>query len=156
MEINTQIDVYLKARAPKEHENRMLDILKDYIPTNPVRIIDIGCARGTFLKMLAEQFPDANLTGIDYSKELIKHANRTLNSDKVDLIVSDALNYSPSELFDIGIVSGVLSIFDDFQGPLKKWLSWLNANGRLFVFGVFNSNNIDTIIKFRNNEVRVN
>lgn len=37
---------------------------------------------------------------------------------------------------------------------LEKWLSWLSQEGRIYIFGRFNSKNIDTIIKFRNNYKR--
>ena len=153
METNTQIDAYLKPREPKQHERRMLSLLREYLPNNPGRVIDIGCARGTFLKMLVEQYPSAQLTGIDISSELISEAKAALPHDKVQLLVSDVMAYSPTEPFDVAIASGILSVFDDFEAALNEWLSWLTSRGKLFVFGCFNSRNIDTIIKFRNNAI---
>jgi hypothetical protein len=34
-----------------------------------------------------------------------------------------------------------------------KWLDWMNQDGLLYVFGRFNSKNIDTKISFRNNKI---
>ena len=150
---NTQIDVYLKHRAPKEHEKRMLEILREHYPENPGCVIDVGCARGTFLKMLSGEFPNAQLTGIDISKELIDEAKKSMPNNNTELIVSDALEYSPKKSFDVAIASGILSVFDDLEVPLEKWLSWLNNTGKLFIFGCFNSRNIDTKIQFRNNAI---
>ena len=118
MSVNTQIDVYLEPREPKEHEKRMLDILGEHFQGDPGRIIDIGCARGTFLNMLVKQHPKSHLTGIDYSSELINEASKIMTRGNVELTVADALQYSPSEPFDAAIASGILSIFDDFEAPL--------------------------------------
>ena len=41
--------------------------------------------------------------------------------------------------------------FEEFETPLKKWLSWLSDEGLLFLFGRFNSRNVDTKIQFKNN-----
>ena len=152
-EVNTQIGVYLEPRDPKEHEKRMLEILREHFPDNPGCVIDIGCARGTFLKMLAGEFPRAQLTGIDISEELINEAKKSMPNNNVELVVSDMIKYSPPKSFDVAIASGILSIFEDFEAPLEKWLSWLNNIGKLFIFGCFNSRNIDTIIQFRNNAI---
>ncbi len=72
-------------------------------------------------------------------KELIEIIKGKINPD------------SSGEGLDIGCASGVLSIFDEFETPLKKWLSWLSNDGLLFIFGRFNSRNVDTKILFRNN-----
>jgi len=150
---NTQIDVYLKHRVQKEHEKRMLEILRKHYPENPGCVIDVGCARGTFLKMLSVEFPNAQLTGIDISERLIDEAKKSVPNTNTELILSDVLEYSPEQSFDVAIASGILSVFDDFEVPLKKWLSWLNKTGKLFIFGCFNSQNVDTKIQFRNNAI---
>jgi hypothetical protein len=44
----------------------------------------------------------------------------------------------------------VLSIFDEPLDVLDRWLEWLEPGGWLFVFGRFNSRQVDTKIQFRN------
>ena len=53
--------------------------------------------------------------------------------------------------FDIVIAAGVLAFYDDFTLPLNKMLSLLKKERSLYVIGTFNSKNIDTLVKFRNN-----
>ena len=54
-----------------------------------------------------------------------------------------------NEKFDVIIVSGVISIFDDYKKPLRGLLKILKPNGRLFIFNHFNKYNIDVFIKYR-------
>jgi trans-aconitate methyltransferase len=157
MEINTQIDAYKKERGPKEHELEMLELIKETAPEFSGHLLDIACASGNFLKLLRTEFPKANLTGFDLSEELLGLAREKLKSDtSLELDIADALSYVPKRKFDVIIASGIMSVFEDFTVPLEKWLSWLDEKGSLFIFGCFNSRDIDVIMKFRNNAIGKN
>lgn len=148
---NLQIDAYLKPRPLKQHEEELLAMIRKDSPEFNGRVLDIGCASGNFIQALGTVYPYAHYTGIDASEELIQIAREKLVNPNVTLLVEDAVSYQPSAHFDIIIASGILSVFEDFEPVLDKWLSWLRKSGRLYVFGRFNSRNIDTIIRFRNN-----
>ncbi len=147
---NTQIAAYRQAREPKHHELRLLELLIQRAPE--VRcLLDIGCASGAFIQLIRPRFAAAKFTGIDISSELIELANKRFEADpNCSFYVRDALAHIPEIKYDVIIASGVLSIFEDFEEPLSKWLSWLASGGMLCVFGCFNSRNIDTINRFRN------
>lgn len=148
---NSQIAAYSAKRSPKEHDLELLEMIKTDVPNFSGVVLDIGCAAGSFIDLMARTYPDATYRGIDISERLIAEAsNRGISAD-VEFLVSDALDFEPIEKFDIIIASGVMSIFDDFSIPLKKWLTWLRPGGNLYIFGRFNSEDIDTIIYFRNN-----
>ena len=53
--------------------------------------------------------------------------------------------------FDIVIAGGVLAFYDNFQIAMNKMLGLLKKKGHLYIIGTFNSENIDTLVKFRNN-----
>ena len=92
-----------------------------------------------------------NFTGFDISEKLIEAAI-TLNKNKsVKFLVGDFNSIEFNKKFNFITASGVLSVFQEFEAPLKKWLSWLTEDGYLFMAGRFNSRNIDTQILFRNN-----
>jgi len=150
---NTQIRKYLENQEIKEHEKEMIEFVKsDFRNDEEFSVLDIGCATGNFINLIKENFPKAKGHGFDISKELILLAqNRKLN--ECDFVTADMLTYAPSQNFDLIIASGVLSIFDDFREPLLKWLDWMKQDGSLYMFGNFNSRNIDTIISFRNNQI---
>lgn len=150
---NTQISAYTDNRGPKFHELELLELVSQDYSSFSGRLLDIGCATGSFINIMAEAHPLASYTGIDISSSLIESASKLTRAAHVEFIVSDVLEFEPAEKYDIIVASGVLSIFDDFSAPLKNWLSWLRAGGKLYVFGGFNSENIDTIVHFRNNAI---
>ena len=50
----------------------------------PDDILDVGCGGGMQLMMLGSKFPDAHLTGVDFSKDAVKFASK-INKDKIDI-----------------------------------------------------------------------
>ncbi|MCK4302990.1 MAG: class I SAM-dependent methyltransferase [Candidatus Eisenbacteria sp.] len=147
---NTQIDAYRGTRAIKQHQREMLALVRENFPEFDGRGLDIGCAEGAFMHLLADCFPKAQLTGIDLSAELIALARERWTGGAARFVVADALEFEPEEPYDVVTGAGILSIFEDPFPPLDRWLSWLSATGRLYLFGRFNSAPIDTIIQFRN------
>lgn len=149
---NTQIDAYRVEREIKHHDVELLNLIKQDLHTHTrSSVLDIGCAAGAFIGQMSAEFPQYHYTGFDISSALIDLAKAKNLPNNCEFFVGDAIGYQPQQHYDIVIASGVLSIFDDFRVPLKKWLSWLNESGKLYIFGRFNSKNIDTIIQFRNN-----
>ena len=145
---NNQISAYSENRPPKFHEIELLKIITS-CKLKKLKLLDIGCASGSFLSLIASKYPESEYYGFDISPELIKLAKLKLKNYDVKLTVNDALNFKPDQEFDIIVASGVLSIFEDLS-PIKIWTNWLKEKGFLFIFGRFNSQPIDTIIRFRN------
>ncbi|MBF0494294.1 MAG: class I SAM-dependent methyltransferase [Candidatus Omnitrophica bacterium] len=148
---NRQIEAYLKDRGLKEHEKELLSIIARDHRDFSGNVLDLGCASGTFIKAMHDKWPDAEYTGVDISGELIDISRKKLAGVSVNLIVQDITRYKPAGKFDIIIASGILSCFEDFESVLGKWTSWLKKSGRLYIFGRFNSCDIDTKIIYRNN-----
>lgn len=149
---NSQTEAYKSARLFKQHEIELMLLLKNFLPKSfSGEVLDIGCATGSALSLIKNEYPRALITGIDVDGDLLKLAREKLGVDAT-LISSAAESYRPGKRFDLIIASGVLSIFDDFSQILKTWLNWLSQNGTLYIFGRFNSQNIDTQIRFRNLE----
>lgn len=147
---NTQTEIYVPDRALKQHEHEMLVLVAQRFANRDFTVLDIGCADGLFCKALKEQFSAARITGFDLSAELIDHANSHGLAD-CEFTTGDALSYDTERRFDLLIASGILSVFEDFAIALNKWLQWLAPGGAMFIFGRFNSADIDTRISIRNN-----
>jgi len=147
---NRQIEAYLEDRDLKEHERRQLEIIAREFPQFAGSAMDLGCATGALLKALGERYPDAELTGVDIAPALLDGARDRVPNAR--FVQADLEVFEPDEPVDLITASGLLSIFEDFAEPLDRWLSWLAPGGRLFVFGQFNSSNVDRIVRFRNND----
>lgn len=69
--------------------------------TSPRRILDVGCGTGLIALMVAQRFPEAEITGIDISREAVEEA--TLNfrdspwADRLNAVEADFNIYDPSE-----------------------------------------------------------
>ena len=151
---NTQIEAYLKEPDKLKHNiKELIDIILEKVDINSSgKFLDIGCASGSLIRNLSQSLPNYDFTGFDISKDLIDYASKLNKNKSSRFIVGDFNSIDFEKKFNLICAAGVLSIFDELD-PLKKWLSWLTDDGVLFVFGRFNSRDIDTKILFRNNTV---
>ena len=148
---NTQISSYFGENKPKAHHKELVSLIETSIQSFDVELLDIGCAAGSFLELVASKFPKVKLTGFDVSNELIQIAQSKNKLANANLFQADLLKLCLPKKFDIICASGVMSIFENFEDPIEQWANWLKPNGVLFIFGRFNTADIDTKIKFRNN-----
>jgi trans-aconitate methyltransferase len=114
-------------------------------------LLDIGCAKGEFLYSIRDEFPDLHYTGIETSDELLRLAASQPELAGARFIKDSALTFDLQEEFDIALMSGVLSLFDDIEPPLERMAHHIRRGGHGFVFSGFNSNDIDVIVRHRNN-----
>ncbi|MFZ2633776.1 MAG: methyltransferase domain-containing protein [Desulfosalsimonadaceae bacterium] len=82
---------------------------------NPVRILEIGCGTGKNLAALSKQFPDAELTGVDLSKDMLKRAEKRLSgcgkkAAFIHRVYSRPLH--PKASFDLIVFSYTLSMIN--------------------------------------------
>lgn len=145
--IYTNDDYY---KNPKETFTFLANIIsKDY--KNP-SILDVGCARGEFLYYLKNNIKYDNLCGVDYSPQLIEAAQSFKGLKNVHFHVGSADDFNLNRKFDVIVMSGVLSYFDDIELTLKKLKDHLNLNGKIFILGFFNPQDVDVLIQYRNNK----
>lgn len=104
----------------------------DVLPTEP-RILDLGAGTGLLSAMLLEQYPNARMTLIDFSSDMLEQAKaRFAGNDRITYITADYTSYPFHEPFD-AIVSS-LSIHH-LPHPQKQVLfrsirGWLKPGGR--------------------------
>jgi len=147
----SQIHTYKKNDELRYHQKLLLDsIKKNHRSKNSGRILDIGCANGIFLKKFNTIFKNFSSLGVDTSGDMIALAKKN-KIPNINFIKKDFISLNYKSYFDIITVSGVLAFYDDFTKPINKMLSLLKKNSYLYIFGTFNTENIDTLVKFRNN-----
>jgi SAM-dependent methyltransferase len=115
------------------------------------RILDIGCATGDFLYYMAGLYPKANLHGIDVMPQLLQRAASELpHATLSEGNICDAATL-PRQQFDAVFMNGVHSIFDDVKPWLENFVQLIDgsANGRGYIFGIFNPEPFDVRVKAR-------
>lgn len=152
----SQLHTYRDNYKLKEHQKILLKYISNsYGSKFQGNILDIGCATGVLLNAIKKKLKNSVLLGVDTSADLIRKAK---SQDILDsnFLKKDFMKLNLKSKFDIVIAAGVLAFYDDFTLPLNKMLSLLKKKGSLYVIGTFNSKNIDTLVKFRNNYTNSN
>jgi S-adenosylmethionine-diacylgycerolhomoserine-N-methlytransferase len=107
------------------------------LPSPPRNILEIGCGTGDNLLRLARQFPDAAVTGLDLSADMLAQARRKLEKRQT-LITLLHQRYdrplSPEPVFDLIVFSYCLSMINPgWRQALDAALQDLRPGGRLAV-----------------------
>lgn len=63
--------------------------ITDHLPADTVRILDLGAGTGLELEFLFERFPDADVTVVDISKEMLRRLQERFSDKALHVIVSD-------------------------------------------------------------------
>jgi tRNA1(Val) A37 N6-methylase TrmN6 len=89
---------------------RQIEVIKQYLPHSQ-SILEIGCAEGVHTLMLAREFPEASILGIDISKTAVERAKqnckycRNVNIIEVDVMELFKQDCIPENTFDVIIQS---------------------------------------------------
>ena len=124
--------------------------------TKKPRILDVGCATGDFLYYLSQLYPEAELCGVDILPELIDRAKSEVPVAKFfpgDIFSGRNL---PGKKFDFVFMNGVHPVVTPEESDLDDYKVWFDnllkltgKGGWVFVFGIFNPNEADAVIKMR-------
>ena len=113
-------------------------------------IIDIGCSNGSFISFLKKKFKNKKIVGADIDNNLLFTAKkRNPNIKFLKLDISKKIDKNLKNKFDIVILSGVHTIFDDIEPIIKNAKFLCKKNGRLFLFGSFNPSDYDIITRIK-------
>lgn len=109
--------------------NRILDLIPNSL--NPQKILDLGCGTGKHLLKLAEFFPEAHITGIDSSEEMLRKASvKIQQSKRIKLFNTDIASLrSEPETYDLILCSYSLSMFGDLNEYIDLIQNSLNQSG---------------------------
>lgn len=83
----------------------------DAVPTPPARALDVGTGSGAVARLLAELWPDAEVTGVDVSPGMIAEARR-LGAQRYDVGDASRLPYEDGA-FDLVTLNNMIPFFDE-------------------------------------------
>ncbi|KAF4456337.1 trans-aconitate 2-methyltransferase [Fusarium austroafricanum] len=83
----------------KDRTRPSLDLLAQVPNTSPKRVVDVGCGPGNSTAVLAQRYPNAQVSGFDSSADMIRKAKETLPD--VSFEVADLLSYKPDAPVDV-------------------------------------------------------
>jgi 2-polyprenyl-3-methyl-5-hydroxy-6-metoxy-1,4-benzoquinol methylase len=109
-------------------------LLEEWLPPNPVRILDIGCGTGSLSILLAGL--GHQVTGIDLSPAMISQAKRKALQAGVQICftVMDAANPTlPNQTYDGILCRHLLWSFPSPADALTRWVDLLVPGGHLLL-----------------------
>jgi len=155
--IRTHDDFYLKDKR-KEKTKEYFKFLHKILSKNKkinskkTKIIDIGCATGELIYFLKNKFENANYYGLDVHPKLIKYAKKDPDLKNVDFSVGNIVD-TPKEKhfkkYDVVLFIAVHSIWDNIDVWFTNLRKYGKKGSRIYIFGLFNPNPIDTFVKVR-------
>ncbi|MBN1865341.1 MAG: class I SAM-dependent methyltransferase [Victivallales bacterium] len=93
-------------------------------------ILEIGCGTGRNLKLLGKHFPEARLTGVDISEDMLKVARKSLPGEVSLLKMCYSAPLEPGG-FDLVLCSYMLSMLPDCRNVLDCACEDLRTGGIL-------------------------
>ena len=147
-------EVYLGAnrrREPKQAYRFLVEKMRDGpLPGPGATLVDFGCATGAMIEYLRSEFPDYAYLGLDNVAAFIEEARSLPALEGVAFELADAFSYRGGP-FDLVVCFGVFGIPEDFEALLESLLANTKPGGRLFAQGLFNEDDIDVRMVYRDN-----
>ena len=125
--------------APEARIARFTNIVMQSVARESVRrVLDVGCGAGLQLRRLAEEFPAAELVGVDISPTNIAAAESSQRNDpasaRMTFIEADYFSMPPSTPFELVVSDGVLHLVSvDDHRVAATLASALAADGTLII-----------------------
>jgi trans-aconitate 2-methyltransferase len=108
------------ARYGTERSRPFADLVARIDAPHPRAVADLGCGSGELTATLAERWPDARITGIDSSPEMIERADRLGTS--VEFRVGDLRDGRPGPDTDVLVTNAALQWVPDHRELLDRWV----------------------------------
>jgi trans-aconitate 2-methyltransferase len=118
-------------RFADERTRPALDLLARLGLAAPRRIVDLGCGPGNSTAVLRERWPEATVTGLDSSAEMLEAAGR--DHPGIDFVRGDIAAWSPAERYDLVFSNAALQWVGDHQRLLPALMDRVAPAGALAV-----------------------
>ncbi len=108
-----------------------LDLLERIPVAAPARVVDLGCGAGNVTRFLAERWPEADITGVDNSFEMLEKARAELPDAR--FVAADIAGWRAEPAPDVIFTNAALQWLDDHETLFPSLVSKLAPGGRLAV-----------------------
>jgi trans-aconitate 2-methyltransferase len=118
-------DPAVYARYGTERSRPFADLVARIGAQRPRAVADLGCGAGELTAALAQRWPDARVSGVDSSPEMIARAARL--GAPVDFRVGDLRDWRPAPDTDVLVTNAALQWVPEHRELLDRWVGELPA-----------------------------
>jgi trans-aconitate 2-methyltransferase len=118
-------------RFADERTRPALDLLALIELAAPGRVVDLGCGPGNSTGLLRERWPEAAITGLDSSADMLATARR--DHAGIEFVVGDIATWAPDARFDVVFSNAALQWVGDHERLLPRLIDAVAAEGVLAV-----------------------
>jgi ubiquinone/menaquinone biosynthesis C-methylase UbiE len=108
------------------HVQLILEYLGDL---NAKRVLDVGCGKGRFARVLAERYPGASMVGLDLAEAMLRHVPVGVGACAGSMT---ALPF-PSRIFDCAYATESLEHAVDIEGAVAEMCRVVAPGGRIVI-----------------------
>ncbi|ABL83350.1 MULTISPECIES: trans-aconitate 2-methyltransferase [unclassified Nocardioides] len=112
-----------------ERGRPFVDLLARVRAEDPRTVVDLGCGPGNLTRLLAERWPDAAVSGLDSSPEMIRAARAA--APDLAFEVADLRDWAPAEPVDVLVANAVLQWVPGHLELLPRLVAGLAPGGWL-------------------------
>jgi trans-aconitate 2-methyltransferase len=122
-------DLYLQFKEERTQPAR--DLTARIALESPKDIVDLGCGPGNSTQVLRDRWPEANVLGVDSSREMIEKARANCPEER--WLLADLRDWNPEDYWDIVFSNATLQWIPDHQRLIPKIFSLVRPAGILAV-----------------------
>jgi trans-aconitate 2-methyltransferase len=120
---------YLKFAGPRLQP--ALDLLARVGAESPTTVVDLGCGAGNVTRLLTRRWPDAHVSGVDGSAEMLTKARG--EDGGIEWIEADLKTWSPAQPAEVVYSNAVFHWLDDHESLFPHLLGHVAPGGALAV-----------------------
>lgn len=108
-----------------------VDLLMRIPAKAPQTVVDLGCGAGNLAPLLIERWPQAKLTGVDSSPEMLAKARA--DHPQASFVQADVATWQPIEPVDVLYSNAMLHWLDGHDAMIPRLLSAVKPGGWLAI-----------------------
>ncbi|MCF2530006.1 trans-aconitate 2-methyltransferase [Yinghuangia soli] len=99
----------------------------------PARVYDLGCGPGNVTAVLSDRWPDAHVTGLDNSAEMVEAARAHERPGRLGFALAELADWAPADTPDVIVANAALHWVPGHVAKLARWCDALAPGGAFAV-----------------------